>query len=63
MKKSAKFKKIIGIVNCSSPYLIIHLESKFEETIYAELSSDSFPINKGPNLLLIFEIALRTPFP
>ena len=45
MKKSAKFKKIIGIVNCSSPYLIIHLESKFEETIYAELSSDSFPIH------------------
>ena len=45
MKKSAKFKKIIGIVNCSSPYLIIHLESKFEETIYAELSSSSFPIH------------------
>ena len=25
--------------------MIIHLESKFEETIYAELSSDSFPIH------------------
>ena len=45
MIKTAKFKKIIGLVNCSNPYLIIHLESKFEETIYAELSSDSFPIH------------------
>ena len=45
MIKTAKFKKIIGLVNCSNPYLIIHLESKFEETIYAELSSSSFPIH------------------